>query len=129
MSKARRAGQRPAVKSGDWVTLPDREIRWKVQIVHRDGTASLLAGWKLTPDGKDVALKLGGYLGDQLILRRVPIADLIPWDYDQSFNMSDLALPFAEIGSGEVQAIGQRIARGTDLSADEREIFDMLGDD
>ena len=80
-SATRRFDQVPVVKRGDWVTLMDRKIRWKVQVVHRDGTASLLAGWKLQPNGRDVPVAEGGYIGDQRMLVRVPVDTLTAHGY------------------------------------------------
>lgn len=117
------------IKSGAWVTLPDREIRWKVQVVHRDGTVSLLAGWKLTPEGKDVAMAAGGYLGDQTILRRVPAIDLTPWEYEQAFNLADVAGAAFEMAGRDVAAMADRLARGPELTPEEQAIFDMLDDE
>jgi hypothetical protein len=69
------------IKPRDMVTTTERKIRYQVQRVHRDGTVSLFATWKLQPNGRDVAVAEGGYIGEDRLYVRLPASDLIAAEY------------------------------------------------
>lgn len=71
------------------VLTPERDYRWQVRRRHRDGTVTIMAAWKLTPEGRDVAVRDGGYVADLAILRRVPASILT----DGSYRYARLARP------------------------------------
>ena len=69
-------------KLRQYVTTAEKAVRYLVLRIHRDGTVSLLAAWKMQPNGRDVAVDQGGYIGDQKQYVRLPASQLQPADYD-----------------------------------------------